>query len=49
MDDWLNNALFGWYPYVALTVFVLGNLLRFDHSPIHLAHRLEPIAPAPPG
>lgn len=32
MDDWLNNALFGWYPYVALTVFVLGSLLRFDHS-----------------
>src|SRR6202795_2800048 len=32
MEDWLNNALFGWYPYVALTVFVLGSLLRFDHS-----------------
>lgn len=32
MDDWLNNALFGWYPYVALTVFVVGSLLRFDHS-----------------
>ena len=29
---WLNNALFGWYPYVALTVFLLGSLLRFDHS-----------------
>jgi nitrate reductase gamma subunit len=32
MEDWLNNALFGWYPYLALTVFVLGSLLRFDHS-----------------
>ena len=32
MQDWLNNALFGWYPYVALTVFLLGSLLRFDHS-----------------
>ncbi len=29
---WLNNALFGWYPYVALTVFLLGSVLRFDHS-----------------
>ena len=29
---WLNNALYGWYPYVALTVFLLGSLLRFDHS-----------------
>ena len=32
MYAWLNNALFGWYPYVALTVFLLGSLLRFDHS-----------------
>jgi nitrate reductase gamma subunit len=32
MNDWLNNALFGWYPYMALTVFFLGSLLRFDHS-----------------
>src|SRR3954447_5204434 len=29
---WLNNALYGWYPYVAFTVFLLGSLLRFDHS-----------------
>jgi len=29
---WLNNALYGWYPYVALTVFLLGSLLRFDYS-----------------
>jgi len=32
MDAWLNNALFGWFPYVALTVFVVGSVLRFDHS-----------------
>ena len=32
MGPWLNNALYGWYPYVALTVFLLGSLLRFDHS-----------------
>jgi nitrate reductase gamma subunit len=32
MAAWLNNALFGWYPYVALTVFLVGSLLRFDHS-----------------
>ena len=29
---WLNNALFGWYPYLVLSVFLLGSLLRFDHS-----------------
>ena len=29
---WLNNALYGWYPYVALTIFLLGCLLRFDYS-----------------
>jgi len=32
MSPWLNNALYGWYPYLALTVFLLGSLLRFDHS-----------------
>ena len=32
MSPWLNNALYGWYPYVVLTVFLLGSLLRFDHS-----------------
>jgi nitrate reductase gamma subunit len=32
MNAWMNNALYGWYPYVALTVFLLGSLLRFDHS-----------------
>lgn len=32
MSDWLNNALYGWYPYVALSVFLLGSVVRFDHS-----------------
>jgi nitrate reductase gamma subunit len=32
MGPWLNNALYGYYPYIALTVFLLGSLLRFDHS-----------------
>ena len=32
MSLWLNNALYGWYPYVALIVFLLGSVLRFDHS-----------------
>jgi len=32
MSPWLNNVLYGWYPYFALTVFLLGSLLRFDHA-----------------
>lgn len=32
MSTWLNNAIYGWYPYFALTIFLLGSLLRFDHS-----------------
>ncbi|WP_027132689.1 respiratory nitrate reductase subunit gamma [Geminicoccus roseus] len=28
----LNHVLFGWYPYLALTVFVVGSLLRFDRE-----------------
>lgn len=30
MNDFINHALFGWYPYVCLTVFVVGSVLRFD-------------------
>jgi nitrate reductase gamma subunit len=30
MSDWLNTAVYGWYPYVCATVFLLGSLLRFD-------------------
>ncbi|MDE2334520.1 MAG: respiratory nitrate reductase subunit gamma [Rhodospirillales bacterium] len=32
MSAWLNTALYGWYPYFALTVFLVGSVLRFDHS-----------------
>ncbi len=32
MSTWLNDALYGWYPYFALTVFLVGSVLRFDHS-----------------
>jgi len=32
MSDFINNALFGWYPYLCLTVFLLGSLLRFDRE-----------------
>lgn len=28
----LHNILFGIYPYVALTVFILGSWIRFDHE-----------------
>lgn len=30
--NFLNNLLFGYYPYVAGTVFLLGSLVRFDMS-----------------
>ncbi|HVC61245.1 MAG TPA: respiratory nitrate reductase subunit gamma [Acetobacteraceae bacterium] len=32
MSNYLNNVLYGWYPYLCLTVFLLGSLLRFDAS-----------------
>ncbi|MDO8699096.1 MAG: respiratory nitrate reductase subunit gamma, partial [Rhodoferax sp.] len=28
----LDNFLFGLYPYIALTVFLLGSLIRFDRD-----------------
>lgn len=30
--DFLNNLLFGYYPYVAGSVFLFGSLVRFDMS-----------------
>jgi nitrate reductase gamma subunit len=30
--DILNHIVFGWYPYLCLTVFFLGSLLRFDRE-----------------
>lgn len=32
MASYINHALFGWYPYLALTVFVLGSIIRFDRE-----------------
>lgn len=32
MAEWLNSVLFGWYPYLCLTVFLLGSLLRFERE-----------------
>lgn len=33
MRDAIYNILFAWYPYVCLTVFLLGSLVRFDSDP----------------
>ena len=30
--DWLNQAVFGFYPYIALAVLVIGSVLRFDRE-----------------
>jgi nitrate reductase gamma subunit len=32
MNAWLDNFLFGYYPYICLTVFLLGSLIRFDRD-----------------
>jgi nitrate reductase gamma subunit len=32
MGEFLNNAVFGWYPYLCLTVFILGSVIRFDRE-----------------
>ena len=33
MNDWLNYLVFGWYPYVAFAILLLGGWLRFDGEP----------------
>ncbi|WP_082370590.1 respiratory nitrate reductase subunit gamma [Novosphingobium sp. ST904] len=30
MHDFINHLAFGWYPYFAVTVLVVGRILRFD-------------------
>ena len=30
--DYLNHLLFGIYPYIALSVFVLGSIVRYDRD-----------------
>jgi nitrate reductase gamma subunit len=32
MTDYLNQALFGVYPYIALSVFAIGSVVRFDRE-----------------
>jgi nitrate reductase gamma subunit len=32
MAEFINQALFGWYPYLCLTVFLVGSWLRFDRE-----------------
>ena len=32
MSKWLDTFLFGYYPYICLSVFLLGSLLRFDRD-----------------
>jgi nitrate reductase gamma subunit len=32
MANYINHALFGWYPYLCLTVFVVGSIIRFDRE-----------------
>ncbi|KAB2848159.1 MAG: respiratory nitrate reductase subunit gamma [Hyphomicrobiaceae bacterium] len=32
MREIINHAVFGWYPYLCLTVFLLGSLVRFDRE-----------------
>src|SRR5690606_12885732 len=32
MNDFLNQLAFGWYPYLAVTVLVVGSILRCDAS-----------------
>lgn len=30
MDGLINYILFGWYPYIAVTVLIVGSIIRFD-------------------
>jgi len=32
MRESLNHIVFGWYPYLCLTVFLVGSLVRFDRE-----------------
>lgn len=32
LDNYLNQLLFGYYPYVCLVVFFVGSLIRFDRE-----------------
>ena len=30
--DYLNTLLFGYYPYVAMSVFIIGSIARYDRD-----------------
>jgi nitrate reductase gamma subunit len=32
MNDAINQLLFGWYPYLCITIFLIGSLMRFDRE-----------------
>ena len=32
MRETLNYIVFGWYPYLCVTVFLVGSVLRFDRE-----------------
>src|SRR5690606_3749133 len=32
VNEFINQLAFGWYPYLAVTVLVVGSILRFDAS-----------------
>lgn len=32
MTEYLNHALFGFYPYIVISVFLIGSLIRFDRE-----------------
>ena len=31
--SWFDQAMFGYYPYIALAVLAIGSVLRFDREP----------------
>lgn len=33
MDIYLNHLLFGIYPYIALSILIVGSIIRFDREP----------------
>ncbi len=33
MTDTLNTLVFGIYPYIALTVLIVGSIVRYDREP----------------
>ncbi|TNE37869.1 MAG: respiratory nitrate reductase subunit gamma [Sphingomonadales bacterium] len=33
MAEFINTLLFGIFPYIALTVLVVGSIIRYDHEP----------------